>query len=204
LTLILVGTTAARADLINFFWQSSITPSTMRSDQGGAGIINLAPREGDAGFGNGPGKDNYAVGMAFQTPVFPLMPYTYTERPFTLALKLTDGPSGASDVLTFHGTVDGTILNAFGDVGGQGARVSFFDGLRSVTIGQDAYHLDVSGGGIWGGTDPVENMFAKIDVTPTSATPEPSALLLAGMAVLALCSTWRKNPAVPPAGLEPA
>jgi hypothetical protein len=198
--LVLVASSAARASEIDFSWQSSFSPSVIPLNSLGEGSLNLIPL---GGAGKNAGNAQYWVGASDGSSA--LHGLGGTNQPFTMTLKLTDGPSGLSDVLTFHATVRTYASLGAANTPSGGVFYSFSDGVRSLVIGQDAYHVQLLDGQLaWGVPDPAPDIAARINVT---TAPEPSSLLLAGMAVSALCFTWRKNSsilAVPPAGLEPA
>jgi hypothetical protein len=104
--LILLATNAARADEITFSWQSTITPSSIPADQVAGLHLGLVGLGGASKYNPNPTWiDYHAVGATYLTARD--LTATFSAAPFTLTLKLTDGPSGLSDVLTFHGIVYG-------------------------------------------------------------------------------------------------
>ena len=184
--LTLIAANASRADRISFSWQSTITPSSIPADQavkGGLGFVGL----GGAGLYTPlpSWNDMHAVGATYLT--VPFYNATYSDKPLTLTLKLTDGPSGLSDVSTFHGILSG---------GGYALpSLSFSDGVRYIQIGQDIYHIQMPETWLNGFEPyPYPDIFAKIDISTISNTPEPSSLLLAAMALTALgFARWRRS-----------
>lgn len=183
-----VATNAVRADKITFSWQTSFTPNSITPGQQTQGSrIDFASMSGQGTFDVGTSPYQYAVGTAYQPPYFPSKLAMYDYTPFVMTLKLTDGPSGLSDNLKFHGTVAGGILfDPPPMMAGAEASFAFTDGFRSVTIGQDVYHIAMQIGTIEGGRNPPPNIFAQIDVAHVSNTPEPSSLVLAGFGLLVL------------------
>ncbi len=196
--LILVAANAARADEISFSWQSTITPSSVAADQAAGGSLGLIGMGGTTKYTPLPSwDDEHAIGATYRPLASEQAFSTFTNTPFTLTLKLTDSPSGLSGVLTFHGLLNGTAFVGSGTLAGSYPSVSFPDGVRSVVIGQDTYHIQLPAGWLIGiGPDPYPGIFAKIDVSTASTTPEPSSLLLAAMALPVLGFTFRRKNAV--------
>lgn len=185
--LTLMATSAARADKINFSWQTSFNTSSILPDSSSSASIQLSPASGNNQF-NGTGNGPYNMGMAVQTPFasFWQSPTTYTNKPFVMTLTLTDGPSGLSDSLKFQGIISGTNFNGARDLADSAAAITFSDGQRSVEIGSDIYHINMQQTWVIMGQDPIPNILATINATSAAATPEPSSLALAASGVLAL------------------
>jgi len=107
---------------------------------------------------------------------------------YQLSLTLRDQASGASGSLTFNGYFSGDLtLNSFGNtltnnfVGPTTQSLKLGSNLYSVTIGPVVLPQTFVGASGWS-TD--GSISASISVQPvTSATPEPSSLLLACLAV---------------------
>lgn len=183
--LVFVSASIGRASEIPFSWQSTITPSSIPVDQASGGSLGLVGVAGASKYVPLTSwNDEHAIGATYLLAASDNA--TYTNRPFTLALKLTDGPSGLSDLLTFRGMVNGGGLDW--------PSVSFSNGVRSIPIGQDIYHIQVLDWVLNGlESYPYPDIFAKIDVSTASITPEPSSLLLATMALSVLgFARWRK------------
>lgn len=147
-----------------------------------------------SGTGDNVGNAQYLVGASNGSFLEPL---GGTNQPFTMSLKLTDGPSGLSDVMTFHGTVTAYPYLGLSGAHAGGVFYSFSDGIGSIVIGQDTYHIQLSDGSLaWGRPDPTPDIAAKINVTTAATAPEPSSLLLAVMALPMLGFTrWKKRAA---------
>ncbi len=188
---ILFAANVARADKIHFSWNATIAPGSVAADQAGGGRLGLLGVGGAAMYTPNPTwNDWHAVGATYLT--VPDYTATYSGKPFTLTLKLTDGPSGLSDVLTFHGLVNGG--------GGFLPSVWFYNSVRSVPIGKDIYQIQMLNLALNGlEPDPYSDIFAKIDassVSTNSNTPEPSSLLLAALALPALGFALRRKNAI--------
>lgn len=186
LLLVLISANTSRASGIHYSWNSSITPSSIPADPATGSSLGLVGVGGASKYVSNPSWNDWrAVGASYLKAGSDNA--TYTNQPFTLALKLTDGPSGLSDVLTFHGMVNGG--------GSNWINVTFSNSARSIPIGQDIYHIHmlnwVLNDGL--GKDPYADMFATIDVSTASTTPEPSSLMLAATALSVLgFARWRK------------
>lgn len=186
--LILVTANTGRASEIHYSWKSTITPGSIPADQATGSSLGLVGL-GDASkfVSNSSWNDWRTVGATY------LMAgsnnATYTNQSFALTLKLTDGPSGLSDVLTFHGMVNGG--------GSNWLNATFSDGNCSVPIGQDIYHIHMLDGPLNNGlgSAPYADIFATIDVSTASATPEPSSLMLSALALSVLGFARGKKPA---------
>lgn len=189
LVLVLVSASASRASEIHYSWSSTITPGSIPADPSTASSLGLVGMGGASKYVSNPSwNDMRAVGASYLKSGSDTA--TYTNQPLTLTLKLTDGPSGLSDVLTFHGMVNGG--------GSNWINVTFSDGVRSTPIGQDIYHIHVLdwvlNNGL--GAEPYADMFATIDISTASTTPEPSALMLAATALSVLgFAHWKKRAA---------
>lgn len=192
---ILLAENVARADMIHFAWQTGFPQTSISPDQPTQGAqIYFSSGAGTDSINFDPNRLQYALAIANQGPPFLTEAATYTNKPFVMTLKLTDGPSGLSRTLTFHGIVNGSIgSNPLSIVGGPFAPFSFTDGVQTATIGQDVYHIAMQNGTISGWTDPLPNIFAQINATPDASTPEPSSLLLTAMGLTWLGFTrWKK------------
>jgi hypothetical protein len=177
--LLVVAGNAARAGMIDFSWSATITPSVLTADKGTADSLGFVGAGGAAKYFGRPGynyNEVHAVAATYSPTTFNEALSTYTNKSFTLALKLTDGSSGLSDVLTFHGYLNGIPYGM--------PTVSFYDGVSPITIGHDSYQVQMLNGGLVGvNPDPYPDIFAKIDASSASNTPEPSSLLLAAAAL---------------------
>ncbi len=182
---------AAHADRIAFSWAVDVSPFPVSADSPGTGAVGLYPRSSQGGYA--PFGDQYDLADSSGHAYGPNYQATFTDRPFTLTLRLTDGPSGASEALTFHGTINGSFdySRFFGY--GQ-AFASFSDGVRDLTLGHDRYHVALLDGPMAAGLDPSTGVVAQIDVGPVATAPEPSALLLAVLGLSPLCVVaWEKK-----------
>ncbi len=191
--LILVAASTGRASEIQFSWQTSFSPSSFPLNTYGEGFVNLVPWNGSA---TNPAYQFTQESLgASDGSAYPLHGVGGINQPFTMTLKLTDGPSGLSDVLTFHGTVATYSFFGTGDAHLGGEYYTLSDGSRRVMIGNDTYTIHMLDGVLFTFGDPFADINAQIEVMPGVHSPEPSSLLLAAMALPMLGFARRKKPA---------
>lgn len=106
-----LATGTARADLIGFSYAWSVTPGSVKADNPSLGLMDILP--GGSGTTTG-GQGFVGPGLTFSPFLTTTGPAVFTDRPFTLTLALTDGPSGVSDVLTFQGRWSATVAGSGG------------------------------------------------------------------------------------------
>lgn len=199
LAVLVVAGSSARADFINWAYSWTHTPSVVAADTGGTGGVTLTNHQGGTGSGN---SDVVVTQITTFSSATVNTPDHFTNKNYSLILDLTDSASHQSGMLTFNGTLNGTlsttsanIKNTF--IGPLTQHLDLGGNLYTITIGPYAApgipdatqtgsisaHLSVqpehSGGG---GTRP-----------PSQGAPEPSSLLLGclGLAALALAG-WRR------------
>jgi hypothetical protein len=137
--LLIVPTAGARADQIHFSFGSPVDSVMIQSDSPQQGSIELL-----TGFqGDGALTARFSAIQFYANPRTD--PLAFTNKPFALLLRLTDGPSGLTDLLTFHGNLFGTIAQP-----DRAINFAFSDGIRDVTLGQDRYHIAIQQGRVLG------------------------------------------------------
>jgi hypothetical protein len=155
-----------RADQIHFSFGSPANSVRIQSDLPRKGFIELL-----TGF-----QGNDALNARFNAIQFYANPrtdpVTFTNKPFTLLLRLTDGPSGLTDLLTFHGNLFGTIAQP-----NRAINFAFSDGIRDVRLGRDRYHIAIQQGQVFLGSDPAPSALTTINARSVDS-PEPSTLAL--------------------------
>jgi hypothetical protein len=123
--------------------------------------------------------------------------YFPNDHTFDLHVRLTDTPSGASGLLTFHGAVQGSIWN-----GGASNNLvlTFSDSMpQTLRLGGHLYEVSMQnrlpiGGGVLGlGPGPTYTSWLYIPMD-VKVVPEPTtlALLGSGLSVMGL-SAWRRR-----------
>lgn len=189
--LVLVAACTSRAGEIHFSWQSSFSPSSFPLNSYGEGFVGLVPWNGSA---TNPAYQFVQESLgASDGSAYPLHGVGGVNQLFTMTLKLTDSPSGFSDVLTFHGTVATYSFYGTGDAHLGGEYYTLSDGSRRVMIGNDTYNIHMLDGVLFTFGDPFPDINAQIEVMPGVHTPEPSSLLLAAMSLPVLgFARWKK------------
>ena len=187
----LITASTSRAGEIPFSWQTSFNPRAFPLNSYGEGFVDLVPWNGSA---TNPAYQFVQESLgASDGSAYPLHGVGGVNQPFTMTLRLTDGPSGLSDVLTFHGTVATYSFFGTGDAHLGGEYYTISDGSRQVMIGNDTYDIHMLNGVLFTFGDPFPDVNAQIEVMPGSHSPEPSSLLLAALGLPALGLARRKK-----------
>ena len=192
-----LGESTARAELVNFSYAWSVLPSSVLP--GGTGSVQVSLTANDS--------PSFNVGVS--TPI-PGATITTTSsasagspdvfsNPFSLKLSLKDTTSGDTGNLSFSGTISGSLTSTTSTLTGK------FDNplLQSLHLGTHIYQvtIDPSLLGL-----PAPNSTANTQIgafilvtnaggnggPPPSNAPEPSSLVLGGMAIAGLAARrWR-------------
>lgn len=190
----LLGANRASAEMVNYsyHWSTSI----------GGVVVGTNPATGGSGLSTGSvafalyADDTDSALLGGGPSVIPAAILTTTSSasaqspdsfasPFSLSLRLTDTASGAFGDLTFMGTINGTLTAATSTL-----TADFSSPLtQQLTLGGFAYSvtIDPSTAGIPAPGSTPALLGAQVQVAPetlpTSQVPEPSSLLLAGLAL---------------------
>ena len=187
---------AAHADMITpwtYSWSRS--PVSVPADQPGTGGINmtlspLAPGTNMVGDSD-INVVNLTTFSSNSTGVD-----TLTKVPYSLTVQLTDLNSGASHLLTFNGTFSGTLSTTSANI-----TTTFLDPVtQTIQLGQHDYTVSLNSfvaPGIQ--ADPTAGSIgAHVSITDANgggvgvqSVPEPTTLLLAGLALPAGLAWWR-------------
>jgi hypothetical protein len=172
---------AARGEVLSYSWGAS--PGLLYADGPSGGFIDL---RGGPWQVQAPGYVVDYLTVYSRTPAGDL----YTDRPFTLALTLTD-PAGDSARLTVRG-----MLSDFGNVlhvtGGPAQP-------QEVRLGREVYAVTLPDQSVWV-IDPVPGgplgfrAQSSISVQVVRGAPEPPALLLAAVGLPLLALALRRGP----------
>jgi hypothetical protein len=183
-----LGLTAAgaRADLIQapIPWDYGWTANTaaVSADDPTAGKVVFHLETGAEAAGS---SDIVATDLQLISSAADAHPAEFTHKSYTLELTLTDLASHQHGTLTFGGIFDGSISKLTSNL------TNVFTGQTTQTLhlGSNLYTVTI---GPYTPPEPPDGMrlgaigaHAQVDVRPTSS-PEPSSLLLAGLAVTTL------------------
>jgi hypothetical protein len=195
-----VTATAARADQTPIsFGYDFTTPQTVTGDAGNFGSVAFATTNG--GTTTGPSATLTAASLTAVSAAPSNNPDTFTGETYNVTLALHDTASGKSVSLTFVGKLFGTLTATTTNI-----TTSFATSTQTLTLGNDKYTVTVgplvppakatatvigdlmTTVAVQAGVGPV--------VTPAVQSPEPSALVLAGLGLAATLGRWtRRRPA---------
>ncbi len=201
----------ARADTLGPAWDYSVTfgsgintstSATIWSDSGSSSVqLNGLGLFGLTGSPNTPTTGSYTseIKLAELTTASTSSALdSFTSKPWTLTLNLTDETSGATTPITLSGTFSGTV-----STGSEVLSNTFGANPSAMNIGDNTYSVTLyyyEPPGLPGSTNPGA-IGALVTVTPgnlgggngASVAPEPSALLLYGLGSLGVVlARWRK------------
>src|SRR4051812_11045938 len=136
--LVLLGTSRARADMVDFAYEWTVMPSTVVPNGNGTGTISLLASTGtdSANLGGSPTVVDGATVFTSSSATDP--PDTFGTD-FNMKLKLTDSLSGDSTLMTFSGTISGTLTQT------DSTLTSTFHGAVSqqATLGGHVYTVTI-------------------------------------------------------------
>jgi hypothetical protein len=194
----------ARADFMDWSWSWSGTSSdpTATTSNGsltisrGSGSVIFVPQSGTSGA-----SDILAGAFTTSSQASANSPDAYNNVPFTLTLTLKDNTNSQSNTVSFNGKITGP--NGVGNIwsGGTNAQLVFDPTMLSQTVpvGTNNYKvtLDLPTDGtlnLPGGPQKLYDAF--VSVTPAGSVaqvPEPSSLLLGGLASVLGLGWWRRR-----------
>jgi hypothetical protein len=198
LALLLAGAAEGRADLIHWTYSWSNSPAAVTADSPGTSYITLSDAVTKEAVGD---TDIVATNLRVHSTAPRSQPDVFTDKGYTLTLKLTDEASGRSGQLVFTGAFNGkasaandTITNTF--TGPVTQSLVLGDHVYTVTIG--AYTAPGPPGAANAGS------IGAHALVVINTLPEPGALTLAGLGVSFLGVTVRRRRgaalALPPTG----
>jgi hypothetical protein len=185
---------AARADPIwSYDWSKST--NSVVGDPGNNGSVNLTSFSGTL-TGN---QSIHATTISAVISPTASQPDHYTSDLYSLVIDLTDQASGKTGELTFTGHLSGTVSPS-----GPVSLTNVFDSPTTQTIKIGANDYTVTIGPFVSPTGLNATQDGKIDATvqvtpdvPVDRTPEPSGLVLAGVAFAAFGAAWRRGKVTP-------
>jgi len=191
--LLFFGTAGARAELIQWTYNWSRSPTTVMADSPGTGYISLTNEGMKSAAGN-----SYLVATNLQAhSTAPVNnPDVFTNKTYSLSLYLQDQSSGKSGTVTFTGEFNGTltanssiITNTF--VGQTTKTLTLGNNVYTVTIGP--YAAPGPTGAVNSGSISAR---AEVSVSPVITgifqLPEPNSSVLACLGVWGLLLMRRR------------
>lgn len=196
LTLLAMVDNSARADLIS--WGYNWAPSTTKvvAQAGGSGSLTLTNEASNSATGS----SNTVVTNIHTVSTAPYnTPATFSHAAISFALQLTDSTSKATSTLKFSGYFSGTITGDSSNI-----QLTMTSPMtQKVTLGGNTYSVTMGNYTAPGPANAVNfgSLNALVTVTPgntgggvVSGVPEPSAAMLAGLAMPCLgWFQWRKR-----------
>jgi hypothetical protein len=165
-----------RADFVN--WSYSTSPGTPTVTADGSSPVGYVKLAGDGSVSASGSSDIVLASLSAFSSVNPLTPESFTARPWSVSLTITDSASHASATLTFTGTFGGTLSSLSSNI------TNAFTGstTQSVTLGSNTYVVTANSY-----VPPsVPNALntgaigAHVNIR-SGGVPEPSSLLLCGL-----------------------
>jgi hypothetical protein len=186
---LLIGAGVAQAGQINFTYDwASAPPSVITGNPGNTGNVTIAtPVDATVPATVGGSAVNIPAATLSTTGSGSVDKYNTN---FSLVLKLTDGASNTSQNLTFKGMVAGTL-----DTTGTTPHSSLFASFQNpmtqkLTFGNLVYTVTIDPSKLTlpvPGSANLGQITANVSVASTATTtPEPSSLILGGLALPAL------------------
>lgn len=176
---------SARADYIPWMYNWSRDPHQIQADAPGTGYITLTDESLRTAVGE---SDIVATNLRTYSTATNANPDLFTARPYNLTLTITDLDSGLTGSMTFTGVIDGRLTAASANLR------NTFTGLttQTLTLGDHTY-VATMGQYTPPGPPGASNAGSMsghtiISVNPVVATPEPSALALSGLGLMALAA----------------
>ena len=162
LALMAVGSVAGPPARADFTYSTHTSPEVFTADNGTKSVIFLLSSNGSA-TGSSDINLTSSIGLS---AVDPTHPSSFTNKPFSVALTLTDAASSASTVITFAGAISGAMSHAVANI------TVAYTGPTTATahLGSNTYTVSVVPGpmslgpvGVFPGLY-IGNMTAHVDV----------------------------------------
>ena len=203
-------TAPARADLVTVAWSYSSTPTATVNATTGGGSLTLSGESLTGMVGN---SNIVPINVVAHSDALAGAPDVYTNAGYSLQVSLKDDLSGDHTTLTFQGAFNGTLSKQGADLSNTftaGANQTLAGGTiaQTVTLGGNQYTFSVGPlvGPAQSGASNAGAFGGHVSIVPgdsvghPTSTPEPSALLLAGLGGLgALGVRFRRRRAAQPA-----
>jgi hypothetical protein len=193
LVVILTMATTARADWIAWTYSWSNSPQTIQADNpSSGGSIALTNEPTLSAVGN---TDIVATNIRTYSTAPGSAPDTFTNKAYALTLNLTDSASGQSGAAVFTGVFNGTLTATSANITNTftSPTTAYLDlGDNQYTVTLTAYTPPGPTGSVNAGAIGAHAVVTVAHIV--EATPEPTALLLAGIGIpLALLRFKRRS-----------
>jgi hypothetical protein len=185
---------AARAEIA---WTYDFTPGTtvVWSDNSNS-KLNLSNQSSYMAVGS---SDVVATSIGVDSSASDAHPDTFTNKDYTLSMKLTDVASGVFTTLNFTGQFNGTVSAHSANITNQFIGPTTYS---NIMLGQNRYNVTITGytpPGPVGGLSGSIGAHALVTVGDGQGggphgTPEPASLILAGLGIGGLgLASWRRK-----------
>jgi hypothetical protein len=183
LALLLAMAPAARADWIAWTYSWSNNPQSILADNpAGGGMITLTDEPTLSAVGS---TDIVATNIHTYSTAAQTAPDTFTNKPYTLTLNLTDSASGQSGSAVFTGAFNGTLTatssNITNTFTGPTTEILFL-GNNEYTVTLTAYTPPGPTGSVNAGAIGA-HATVTVETVQLASTPEPTALVLAAFGI---------------------
>ncbi len=186
--LLCIGAADGRAELIQWSYSWSRTPTEVHANSPGSGYIALT----DEGLKSAAGNSFLvATNLQAHSTASSASPDTFTNKPYTLGLYLQDQDSHQSGTVSFTGEFNGTLTANSSNI------ANTFTGqtTRTLTLGDHLYTVTIGPYTAPGPTGAVNSgsIAARAEVTISTIfhLPEPSSFVLAVLGMSGLMMVQR-------------
>jgi hypothetical protein len=187
---------AARAELLDYSYHWSVSPGSVIPAGTGSVMLALAG-DGSASSQVGAGSPTTIPAVTLTTSSSATTTPDTFNASYALSLHLTDTASGESGDLTFSGTLKGTLtatastlVNKFGHPFTKHLKLGGHQYFVTIDPGQ--LNLPAPGAGSPAQVNGLVTIRGNPNPPPGQQTPEPSALVLAGVGLCSAGLAWRR------------
>jgi hypothetical protein len=181
----LLSASATRAEFVAWSFSASASPSLVHSDNHKLSWVRITSAAGSV-----VGSSHLVLSNSGTVSGSPATaPDTYTHRPFSIGLTITDQASRESGRVTFSGTIDGTA-SLFSSL----LRINFTSStFQRLHLGVHIYDIHLDTPALPGPPNAESTGSFGAEVT-VSHNPEPSSLVLGAVGAVALgIARWRRR-----------